>query len=313
MNEITRRSFLGGATATAAVVTSGCAAFKVAPAETKDYDLLQDEISKLEPSDYREYCATGKTSGFICLERLEAAFDKVLREVQETVVTDKPAVWLVYNMGTVVKTKECCFAIDLRHVRGQELAPYLDFALITHNHGDHWTEPFYRAMNGAGKTVISNFKDNYGAADWKKGGADWAKDGGYTRAEKIFKIKDVEIKTGLTDHNGYLVDFTSTFEITIGGKYRIYHSGDCSNVGKLNPQPNPDLWILHPACGMNVADGVKKFQPKLTVIAHLNELGHANGGSRWTWRRGLEEGAKAEAAGGKFVMPLWGERIVISD
>ena len=270
-----------------------------------DFAALQREIDEVSPQDLKAYL-DGEWDWFglarkAALQRLDDAFDKVLAEVKSTVVTDKPAVWLVYNMGVIVKTGETCFSIDLKHRRAPEIAPLLDFALITHNHGDHFSEEFYRAMNGAGKTVISNFKDNYGTKNWSK-------DGGYTRAAKTFRIKDVEIRTSLTDHNGYLVDFTTAFEVRVG-KYAIYHSGDCSNVAKLNPTRRPDLWIVHPYCGMKVEDGVEKMKPQLTVMAHLNELGHARDRWRWTWADGLKAKALAEEAGGAAIVPVWGERI----
>ena len=271
-----------------------------------DYAALQAEIDAVTPQDFKAYLG-GEWDWFgltrkAALQRLDDAFDKVLAEMKSTVITDKPAVWLVYNMGVIVKTKESCFSIDLKHRRAPEIAPFLDFALITHNHGDHYTEEFYRAMNGAGKTVISNFKDNYGTKNWSR-------DGGYARVPKAFRLKDTEIRTSLTDHNNYLVDFTTAFEIHIG-KYVIYHSGDCSNVEKLNPTSSPDLWILHPRCGMKVEDGVRKFHPALTAIAHLNELGHARDRWRWSWAEGFKAKAAAEAAGGAAIVPVWGERIV---
>lgn len=270
-----------------------------------DYAALQAEIDEVTPQDFKAYLdgewdwlgLARKTA----LQRLDDAFDKVLAEVKSTVVTDKPAVWLVYNMGVIVKTKETCFSIDLKHRKAPEIAPLLDFALITHNHGDHFTERFYKAMDGAGKTVISNFKDNYGTKNWSK-------DGGYTRAVKAFRIKDVEIRTSLTDHNGYLVDFTTAFEVHVG-KYTIYHSGDCSNIAKLNPTRRPDLWVVHPYCGMKAESGVEKMKPQLTVMAHLNELGHARDRWRWTWEDGLKAKARAEKAGGAAIVPVWGERI----
>ena len=270
-----------------------------------DYAALQAEIDEVTPQDFKAYL-DGAWDWFgltrkAALQRLDDAFDKVLAEVKSTVVSDRPAVWLVYNMGVIVKTKEACFSIDLKHRKAPEIAPLLDFALITHNHGDHFTEEFYQAMNGAGKTVISNFKDNYGAKDWRK-------DGGYTRAVKTFRIKDVEIRTSPTDHNDYLVDFTTVFEVRIGD-YVIYHSGDCSNVAKLNPTRRPDLWIVHPYCGTKVEIGVEKMKPRLTVMAHLNEFGHARNRWRWTWEDGFKAKAKAEAAGGKAIVPVWGERI----
>ena len=270
-----------------------------------DYAALQAEIDKVTPQDFKAYL-DGEWDWFgltrkAVLQRLDDAFDKVLAEVKAAVVTDKPAVWLVYNMGVIVKTKETCFSIDLKHRRAPEIAPFLDFALITHNHGDHFTEEFYKAMDGAGKTVISNFKGNYGTKDWKK-------DGGYTRAVKTFAIKDVTVRTSLTDHNDYLVDFTTAFEVHVG-KYTIYHSGDCSNVAKLNPTRRPDLWIVHPYCGMKTERGVEKMKPQLTAIAHLNELGHARDRWRWTWDDGLKAKEAAEKAGGTAIVPVWGERI----
>ena len=46
------------------------------------------------------------------------------------------------------------------------------------------------------------------------------------------------------------------------------------------------------------------------VLAHLNELGHAKGHARWTYEDGLFELAGVEKAGGRAVMPLWGDRLV---
>lgn len=303
---MTRGEFIKSVGAAAVVAAAGRSFGEDKPVAIPDsYAALQAEIDEVTPQDFKAYLA-GEWDWFgltrkAALQRLDDAFDKVLAEVKSTVVTDRPAVWLVYNMGVIVKTKEACFSIDLKHRKAPEIAPLLDFALITHNHGDHFTEEFYQAMNGAGKTVISNFKDNYGTKDWRK-------DGGYTREVKTFRIKDVAIRTSPTDHNSYLVDFTTAFEVRIGD-YVIYHSGDCSNVAKLNPTRAPDLWICHLRCGLKIDDGVRRLRPALTAVAHLNELGHARDRWRWTWEDGFKAKAKAEAAGGKAIVPVWGERI----
>ena len=304
---MTRGEFLKAAGSAAILAATGESfGSETAIGAKTDYAALQAEIDEVTPQDFKAYL-DGEWDWFgltrkVALQRLDDAFDKVLAEVKSAVVTDKPAVWLVYNMGVIVKTRESCFSIDLKHRKAPEIAPLLDFALITHNHGDHFTEEFYRAMNGAGKTVISNFKDNYGALR-TKGGV-----GGYTRAPKTFKLKDVEIHASLTDHNGYLVDFTTAFEIHAGG-HVILHTGDCANLAKVNPRKRPDLWIVHPRCGTKVGEGVRKLNPGLTALAHLNELGHARNRWRWTWQNGLDELAKVEKAGGKGVVPVWGERI----
>ena len=299
---MTRGEFIQGIGATACFAAAGCATVEVEGAPKDRYAASQDEIDLVTPADFDAYLAGKGSPKLAALKTLDDAFDKVVAEVKSMTVTDRPAVWLVYNMGVVVKTRESCFTIDLNHRKASAAAGLFDFALITHNHGDHYTESFYAAMNGARKTVVSNFKDNYGVKDW-------AKNGGYTHGNKTFVLRDVEVRTQVTDHNDYLVDFTSAMEVKIGD-FVLLHTGDCSNIDKVNPVcPAPDLWIVHPLCGMKVADGVKKFKPKKTVIAHINELGHARDCWRWRWSDGLAEAANAEASGSAAVVPLWGERI----
>jgi len=309
MEAISRREMMCGAAAT--FVAGLVPPFVRAAGDDPEtfLDAWQAETDLVKPEQYRQYLRTGKNpDGLVSLDKLERGFARVLKEIPETKVGDVPAVWMVYNMGVVVKTREALFSIDLTHRRASELTPQLDFALITHNHDDHYTREFYRTMDGSGKTVINNFIDNYGAADWRKGGKDWASAGGYVRGTKVFKVKDVEIRTSLTDHNSYLIDYTTAFEIRVG-KWRMFHTGDCSNVEKLNPiWGSPDLWVQMPGCGLDNVAGEKKLKPKLTAFGHLWELGHATGRVTADFLR--PRLAKVCAAGGKVVVPLWGERIV---
>ena len=277
------------------------------------FDKFQKDIDAVAPYDYQTFRTLGanvpdstRQAAFAAhpgLRRYDEAFDKVFDEVSATPVADKPAVWFVYNMGLVVKTPRVTFAIDLAHRQDVRMEPLLDFALVTHNHEDHVGPEFLKAMDKAGKTVVSNFLCNYGA---QRGGKNL---GGYTRRKKVFKLGDVSIRTASSDHNGYLVDFTTTFEISVGD-WTLYHTGDSSNIAKLNPVRVPDLWVVHPRCGLDVAAAVKKFHPKRTVIAHLCELGHAVNMWRWTLADGRTEAARAESAGSEAIVPLWGERLV---
>ena len=305
MSNISRRNFIG---------TAGLAAASISlrANEKPDLDTFQKELDAITPKDYSAFQLPGMDlpdadrlaayAAFPGLKRYDEAFDKIFAEIQSTAVTDKPAIWYVYNMGVIVKTPQALFTIDVNHRQATRLEPILDFALITHNHHDHYSDRFLDAIDRAGKTVISNFDDNYGAYFAKR------MPGGFTRAKKTFNLKDVTIKTSLSDHNPYLIDFTTAFEITVGD-YAIYHSGDSQNIDKLNPTRTPDLWIVHPRCGLKVPDGIAKFHPKKTVIAHLFELGHAV--NRWRWRvsDGQAELKKAEEAGAVAVMPLWGDRL----
>ncbi len=301
---MTRKAFIRDiACATGAALAGDLAA---APAEDV-LDIGQRETDLVKPDVYRAYLADGDTRGLAALEKLESGYEKMLREIETTKVGEVPAVWLVYNMGVIVKTKAALFSIDFVHRRAVDFASKLDFALITHNHSDHYLQKFYKKMNGAGKTVINNFIDNYGAADWRKGGMYWEA-GGYTRQEKTFKIKDVEIRTALTDHNPYLVDYTTTFEIKVGN-WKMFHTGDCGNAMKLKTiWGNPDLWVVFPGCGLDVGVAYDRIHPKQMAFGHLWELAHSAG--RLTTPMVRQARKIVEAKGGKVVVPMYGERIV---
>lgn len=299
---LTRREMiLGGACMAVSGAFARTAAAK--PDEDVVLDLWQRETDLATAELYGRYRRDGDTRSLASLEKLEAAFEKVLREAKETVVVgDRPAVWSVYNMGYVVKTRQALFSIDLVHRRAAEFAPLLDFELVTHNHLDHFSPELYAAMNGAGKTVVSNFLDNYGVSGWKERG-------GYIRGAKTFKLKDVEVRTSLTDHNDYLVDFTTAFEIRIGD-FLLYHTGD-SGVGSepklVNSWGKPDLWLFFPGCGIDVARAVEKVRPKRVVFGHLWELGH----NKWRLTSPLVRKALAAARPRcqDVSFALWGDRI----
>ena len=313
--ERTRKDFIFGSLGlSTAGALAGCRTMATPPpaaVEGEDVlDLWQRETDQVKPEVFESYMRGDvPASDFISLTRLENGFEKVLREIDTTDVSAHPAVWMVYNMGVIVKTRESLFSIDLVHRRAEELAPRLDFALITHNHSDHYRNGFYRKMDGAGKTVISNFLDNYGAADWRTSGGCWWAAGGFTRAKKTFRIRDVEIRTSLVDHNDYLIDFTTAFEIRVGD-WILYHTGDCGVASKLRTTwGRPDLWVFFPGCGVNVAEAERNVRPKQMSFGHLWELGHRAGRLKTPMVRAARK--KAIDAGEKnLTVPLWGERIV---
>lgn len=300
-----RRSFVKAGISFAALgAATGCVSF--APdCSTRDLAVLQQENDLVSREDYIKYLKDGDTRSFAALKRLDAAFDKVLREVRsaEAVAPGKPRIWYLYNMGVVVKSATKVFSIDLVHPRAAELAPLLDFALITHNHSDHWTRPFYSAMNSSGKTVVSNFLDNYGAKNWRM-------NGGFTRAAKTFIFGDVTVKTGLCDHNAYLADFTTFYEIHMG-EFTLCHTGDCSDSSKLKFSRKPDLWVVHPYCGMDpVKASVGTVHPGKVLVGHIEELTHSKKQWRWSYSDGMKVKANLENAGVEAVLPLWGDRVM---
>lgn len=269
-----------------------------------DIDQWQRETELVSAESYREYMRDGNTRSLVSLEKLESAFERVLDEISKTVIVDTPAVWSVYNMGYLVKTKESLFSIDLIHRRAIELADKLDFALITHNHSDHCDIELYKKLNSAGKTVMSNFLDNYGAHSKRN---ENSIGGGFVMGEKTFRIKDVEISTSLVDHNKYLLDFTTAFEIRVGN-WKLYHTGDCGVADKLKIHNTPpDVWTFFPGCGIKVATAIKKIQPKKVVFGHLWELAHSS--SRLDApliKRALK---KAKSVNANVEVAFWGDRI----
>ena len=303
---IKRRSFMAGAACAAA---AGLVRPLRAEGAEDALDVWQRETDLVSADTYMQYRKDGDTRGLASLEKLERGFEKIFREARETKVESIPAVWSVYNMGYIVKTPAALFSIDLVHRRAPEFAPFLDFELITHNHADHWRQNFYGAMNSAGKTVVSNFLDNYGAADWRKSGADWKVNGGYIRGVKEFRLKDVQLRTSLIDHNDYLIDFTTAFEIKIGD-FLLYHTGDSGKGTEpklVTAWGRPDLWLFFPGCGIDVAKAVGKVNPKRVAFGHLWELGHKSGRLKTPMIRSAL--AKATTVCADVSVPLWGDRV----
>ena len=115
---VNRREFVSGAGAFAAAGVVG----RLFAGQAEDaLDVWQRETDCVKAEVFRDYMEDGDTRGLASLEKLERAFEKVFREARETAVGDVPAVWSVYNMGYVVKTRESLFSIDLVHRRALEL------------------------------------------------------------------------------------------------------------------------------------------------------------------------------------------------
>lgn len=171
---------------------------------------MYDEATRLvTPDVYKAHYLDGDTRGFKALSAVESAFDKVVREAKDTVVKgDVPAVWSVYNMGYIVKTRESLFSIDLKHRRARSLVQLLDFALVTHKHGDHFDGSFCRAMDEVSKPLVSSFAKNAAFDEIKATAASEGK-------SDLFKIRDVVIRAFQVDHAkaAWGIDFTTAFEL----------------------------------------------------------------------------------------------------
>ena len=226
------------------------------------------------------------------------ALDKLLAEIPATKVKKgEVAVWQLYNMGYVIKTKTQCFGIDLYHKYAEKLVPMIDFLLITHNHGDHHDKHLVAEMEKQGKTVYSNFLNN----------------GHKVTTGDEFTIGDINVKVTTVDHNATLKNFVNTYEVNCyagkGKDYVMFFTGDAHNYQQLNPTGKVDVFIPHLAVGLNMAEAVKKINPTEVLMSHILELGHAITKWRWSYEYGINECEKLQRPG--VYLPVWGEKIVL--
>ena len=234
--------------------------------------------------------------GLMCFYRL--ALEKLLKEIPETKVEKGQVVmWQLYNMGYIVKTHNQCFGIDLYHKHAERLAPLIDFMLITHRHGDHYSISLVKTLEKEGKAVYSNFLNN----------------GHRVKTGDEFRIGDISVKVTTVDHNATLKNFVNTYEVNCHEQgerdYVLFFSGDAHNYEQLNPSCKVDVFIPHLAVGLNMSKAVEKINPSVVLMSHILELGHSITQWRWSYQYGLNECEKLNRDG--VYLPVWGEKILL--
>lgn len=227
------------------------------------------------------------------------ALEKLVKEIPATKVEKGTvAVWLLYNMGYVIKTPSHCFAIDLSHPEADRLVPYLEFLMITHDHDDHYTDKMNKAMIAAGKKVYSNFDvEGYALTN--------------IREEREIDLGDIKFRTEITDHNKKYRQFVITYLIDCGedtGHTTIYHVGDSCYYDQLNPSWPVDIFIPHLQVGLKIDKAAANIQPNWVLMSHVLELGHAVDRFRWTYMCGLNEAHQVHRK--NVFVPIWGEKVI---
>ncbi len=237
-------------------------------------------------------------------------YNQAFEHVLEGLKNDKPSsgeayIYMLYNMGYVVKTASGAFGVDIFHRRGAELAPYLDFYASTHIHQDHRCQPLAEAMKELGKPVLQNYLDS--------------REYPYTSlTDKDYTIGTFQIHSFITNHNNgsnnvpvtvYKVDCGST-----GGNLVIMHSGDSNFLPEqYTSVKDADIDVYIPRYAPNALtenDVIGKvFKPKYVLLSHILELTHVDpSSSRWTLEQGLERASKLNCT--HTYMPFWGEKMI---
>ena len=240
------------------------------------------------------------------------SFDRVLEQVKNTTVAYGTAeIWMLYNMGYIVKTPSVCFGVDINHYYASKLEPYLDFICVTHADNDHIDTPLMNAMASAGKPVISNFFT--ASAQW------------CSQSATTYRIGDTEIRTCITDENATDLNCTTIFRFSLGedsGNFRFMHPGDSS----FDPAQfayvgggEVDLLILRSgqkAEANILGSGTGKVIPTYIFLAHQIELRHyiEKSPMRATILGSLENKDKNFGSyASRTYLPFWGEHLVWKD
>lgn len=264
-------------------------------------DVMQNWVDKTLTAEYMAFfnVPEKKTENPV-LQFNDHALERILQQLPN----EKPepgtvTIWYLYNMGFVIKTPTACFGVDINHRKGEKLAPYLDFLVVTHNHNDHYTLSLMREMTASGKMVISNFYPNPG----------------YTKAPSMtHEINGVTIHCGESDHNNRLRKFTMPMEIicpTGNRNFVFFTSGDtCHHSFLQNKSETIDLYAVHPRNGMSAIEAAKKINAKHTFIVHLHEMTHEYNKWRWKFQDGRNELAIFDEQKKNAYLPVWGEKFI---
>ena len=277
----------------------------ITPKRLEAMEITQSVINRFEREDWSDYRNESDPLKVAALEQtgvpyfLRQSFEKVCKEVRTTKVKEGTvAVWLLYNMGYIVKTPTTTFGIDLYSKYTDRLLDMIDFGMITHPHSDHNHIAFTKGMEKRNKPILAAF-------DIKNVEEMRVEDGGE------YTFGDVRVRVTLGDHNKKAIKYVASYEIDCGPRTDnivIYHTGDTNNYTQLNPEKPVDIFIPHIRVGLNIPAAIKKFQPKHIFMSHIQELGHRITKWRWTFHDALR--LKEKWQHDHFWIPCWGERII---
>ena len=271
----------------------------------KAMEVTQSVMNRFTHEEWKAYRRSTDAGEVARLEQsgvpyfMRQSFDKVRNELRTTKVKEGTvAVGLLYNMGYIVKTPTATFGIDLNSRHLDEILDYIDFAMITHPHGDHNTKELREGMAKRNKPLLAAF-------DAKDVEELRVTDGGE------YTFGDVKVRVTLGDHNKKARKYVASYEIDCGPRTNntiIFHTGDTNNYVQLNPQKQVDIFMLHMSVGLDIQASIDKFNPHHVFLSHLQEWGHRINKWRWTFDDALR--LKSKLKHDHIWIPCWGERII---
>jgi L-ascorbate metabolism protein UlaG (beta-lactamase superfamily) len=235
-----------------------------------------------------------------------AMMQKVQAELADT-VKEGAVVWMMYNHGFIVKTRDIVFAFDV--IRGYsgwnqrlsaDIIKRIDVLFLTHAHGDHNDGDVASQVMANGGTVITPTEN--------------ANLGNFAMApEDTVTVRGLRIKAYFGLHSVPV----RMYEVTCPNGTKFFHTGDDQTSKNLPAVDNIDVllldaWINDSGSSFAV-DGmissIQRLRPKIMVPGHIHELGHAGPthGAVYGWAQAV---ADASTCADVRVM-AWGERLVV--
>ncbi len=277
----------------------------ITPKRLDAMEKVQSVINRFEREDWSAYRKESDAEALAEMEKrgvpyyLRQSFEKVCKEVRTTKVKEGTvAVWLLYNMGYIVKTPTTTFGIDLYSKYTEELLDMIDFGMITHAHSDHNHSIFTKGLAKRNKPILAAF-DIKGVEEKR------VEHGGE------YTFGDVTVRVTLGDHNKRLRNYVASYEIDCGANTNhtvIFHTGDSCNYEQLNPQKQVDIFIPHIRVSLDIQKAMDKFHPHHLFMSHIQELGHRVHKWRWTFHDALR--SKEKWNHDHMWIPCWGERVI---
>jgi hypothetical protein len=267
--------------------------------KTKALDKYGFELSDKTWATYHGYWKTNPSLAadlektMPILYYLNKATEQSVAEIKATKVTRGAVIWKLYNMGYVVKTRDACFALDLNQRGSEALTGVLDFAIVSHIHGDHNNTLFLDAMIAAGKKVYTPF--------YKKGTL--------IDTTREFNFGGVNVRFTMNKQADVPVIVAQINCGPSANNYTIYHIGDARLLEELNPTRHVNLFILHIENAINTSQSVARVKPDITVYDHVMELGHAVDKWRWSYQYTYNKIKNLDPA--KSWILTWGERLEV--
>lgn len=236
------------------------------------------------------------TNNSLLLERTNAAsidlrefyklrFDKMVTDIKQTQAS--LSIWMVYNMGVIIKEGDKVIAIDLDRIElnliDDNLLNIIDVFLTTHEHKDHFDGYIAKKASELGKPyyIPAYMQTSFANGMWRMHSTLEVKNSQPLQPDDVITIAGGwSIKAIETYHQGTSVHLS--YLITSPSGIKIFHTGDGAFTQSL-PQPgtltNIDYLIGAIWQGATVLDNlINTLSVKSFIPAHFNEIGHSASG-----------------------------------